>query len=376
MVNKVIFENYKPFEGSHEIEIRPITLLDGKNNSGKSSLTHLICLLERLLGLKKDIYYKHFLDDIVNMYTFHNMLTTGLTLGIENERGCRLSFSFVRNEGKIYLYRLCVKEKEESYEKIFSKDEVQANTNIFDQVEPVLQQWNYSMKDWAFSTDYLGPVRRLPESLYRVKNNHPVQMGRYGENAFELLVDSWKDDRVLFDNVSSWMGSHLDGQHVDIIHLPVMDEYYWFQTASNPSGLSVPIEEVGEGFSQVLPVIVQSYLTHPADIHIVEQPALHLHPAAHACVAERLVESVTQAGNRYIIESHSENILLALRRAVSDPSSQLRSRDVVIYFVDKESQNARLDKIEILDNGDLTSWPTGVFSEGFDLMKDIIRNRR
>ena len=376
MVTKLIFENYKPFEGIHEMEIRPITLLVGKNNSGKSSLTHLVCLLERLLGLKKDISYKHFLDDIVNMYTFHNLLTTGLSFGIDNSSGQRLSFSFVRNEGKIFLYQLSVNDGIEVRTKVFSKDEIQANSNIFDQVEPVLLQWNCSMNDWAFSTDYVGPVRRLPDSLYRVKNTHPAFVGRDGENTFELLVDSWKTDRSLFERVSTWMGNNLEGQRVDILHLPVMDDYFWLQAASNSSGLSVPIEEVGEGFSQVLPVIVQSYLPHSADIHIVEQPVLHLHPAAHAFVAERLVESALQDGTRYIIESHSENILLALRRAVSDSSHPLHSKDVVVYFVDKTDKSARLEKIEILDNGDLTSWPTGVFSEGFDLMKEIIRNRR
>jgi predicted ATPase len=43
---------------------------------------------------------------------------------------------------------------------------------------------------------------------------------------------------------------------------------------------------------------------------------------------------------------------------------------------DEEEQVAFLEKITINDNGDLSSWPTGVFSEGFELLREINRMRR
>ena len=39
-------------------------------------------------------------------------------------------------------------------------------------------------------------------------------------------------------------------------------------------------------------------------------------------------------------------------------------------------QVPKLEKITINDNGDLSSWPTGVFSEGFELLREINRMRR
>ena len=57
---------------------------------------------------------------------------------------------------------------------------------------------------------------------------------------------------------------------------------------------------------------------------------------------------------------------------VADPTKDFNSEDVVIYFVDASDAGATLDKIEILPNGELTSWPTGIFSESFDLMSEIM----
>lgn len=38
MIKKIRFKNYKAFAGSEELELRPVTLIIGKNSSGKSSV--------------------------------------------------------------------------------------------------------------------------------------------------------------------------------------------------------------------------------------------------------------------------------------------------------------------------------------------------
>ena len=372
MITKILFDNYKPFAGENEIEIRPITLLFGKNNSGKSSLTHLICLMESLVHSQNTVDYKQFLGDLINIYTFHNLWTTGLRLGLVNEVGNELSFSFIRNSGKVFLHAISVNDKVTEFPQSQAVELAQSNTVIKD----TIRECGYDINDWSFSTDYLGPIRSIPSSLYKVKNSHLDKIGKEGENAFELLVNSYEGDKALYNDVSSWMGTHLDRLFLQISHLPQFDDYYFFQAKNDSEAVALPLSEIGEGYSQVLPVIVQSFIDSVHSINIVEQPELHLHPAVHANIAERLIDSVKSGDKRYVIESHSENFLLALRRAVNNPENPLTSEDVAIYFVDRIDGETRLKNIRILDNGDLSSWPTGVFGEGFELMKDIIRNRK
>lgn len=372
MIKKLILENYKPFGTLQELEIRPFTLLIGKNSSGKSSLTHLISLMGNLVGPHRPMQYKSFMNEYINLYDFHNLFNTGLKLGLVNNQDQELAFSFVRNIGKQYLHKVEVKRDGHHHVREFSSGEMQEVTNNVDFVEPTLNEWGFHLSDWSYSTNYIGPIRRISDSVLGFNAANVGEVKSKGENIFDILIDSYKGDKLLYKSVSDWLKTNMDGQELVVSNL--VAEFYSIDV-NNGRGATIPLEEVGEGVSQVLPILVQSYLKNASDINVIEQPALHLHPAAHAAVADRLIESVVQDGKTYVVESHSANVLLALRRAVCNPDVNLSSSDVVVYFIDAEAQQ-QITKIEILENGDLTSWPTGVFGEGFDLMQDILRFKK
>ncbi|PCI51741.1 MAG: hypothetical protein COB45_14140 [Gammaproteobacteria bacterium] len=48
-MNKITFENYKSFKDKQELVIKPITILLGKNSSGKSSIAKLPSMIEHSL---------------------------------------------------------------------------------------------------------------------------------------------------------------------------------------------------------------------------------------------------------------------------------------------------------------------------------------
>jgi AAA15 family ATPase/GTPase len=50
MINEIGFKNYKIFKGKQVLKIRPLTILIGKNNSGKSAITKLPTLIEGSLS--------------------------------------------------------------------------------------------------------------------------------------------------------------------------------------------------------------------------------------------------------------------------------------------------------------------------------------
>ena len=51
-VNRLSFENYRTFHRSEQIELRPLTVLIGRNSAGKSAISRLPLLLGR--GLSAD----------------------------------------------------------------------------------------------------------------------------------------------------------------------------------------------------------------------------------------------------------------------------------------------------------------------------------
>lgn len=109
-------------------------------------------------------------------------------------------------------------------------------------------------------------------------------------------------------------------------------------------------------------------------IIVVEQPELHLHPAAHEKIADLFVETAKLNNHRYIIETHSKNLLLEIRSLVADKKIPFDKDDVIIYYVDEEDENAILQEITIDENGNLSDWPEDVFNESYELMKKLRRN--
>jgi predicted ATPase len=77
------------------------------------------------------------------------------------------------------------------------------------------------------------------------------------------------------------------------------------------------VADVGYGISQVLPVIVQGLLTRPGGVYMVQQPELHLHPDAQAGLADFFLY-LSLYGIRVIVETHSEYLLIRLRRRLAE----------------------------------------------------------
>lgn len=68
-------------------------------------------------------------------------------------------------------------------------------------------------------------------------------------------------------------------------------------------------------------------------------------------------------GQIVIAETHSEHLLLRLRRLIAE--GKIQSEDVAIYFVQKEDNNSVIKEIEIQSNGHIKpiDWPKDFFGE-------------
>lgn len=231
---------------------------------------------------------------------------------------------------------------------------------------------NLDISSVEFSVDYIGPIRVAAQrSVYSSDIDDKNKVGYNGERTPYLLLDSYLGDQKLLKNVSDWYKDNMEGQWLDIVENGLGTGSY--SLMMHRGGASVNLADVGEGHNQLLPVVTRSFASY-ADINIIEQPVLHLHPSAHANVAYRLSTAAVESGKKYLIESHSENFLLGLRKMVTEGT--LRSEDVITYYIDHDENQAYVSEVEIERNGDLSYWPEGVFEEDFELLKAINRGQR
>ena len=61
-------------------------------------------------------------------------------------------------------------------------------------------------------------------------------------------------------------------------------------------------------------------LAPPGALVVIEQPELHLHPSAQARLGDFFI-AMAHRGVRFLIETHSENLIIRLRRRIAETTA-------------------------------------------------------
>ena len=95
-----------------------------------------------------------------------------------------------------------------------------------------------------------------------------------------------------------------------------------------------------------------------------------MNPSQQARLAD-LFASFADRDRNLIIETHSEHLLLRLRRLIAE--GILPSKDVALYYVEKEGSESTLKEVPIQANGHIEPdyWPRGFFEDGMKEALDL-----
>ncbi len=132
-------------------------------------------------------------------------------------------------------------------------------------------------------------------------------------------------------------------------------------------GQKIPIEYVGTGISQLIPIVFESMNNRNI---LIKQPELHLHPKVQYSLGKHIASSILN--NQCFIETHSQYIVDSIRhysRGRDDFANNVR-----IIFFSNDFEMRKLSYIDIDSNGNM-------FGDGLEhynsfffdfLMNDII----
>lgn len=375
MFKQIEFQNYKAFAEQQVIEFRPLTILLGKNSSGKSSICKLImCLAEAFSGNSANLLPLKVGEGVVSgRYEdlFHDHMFARMSLGVTNTNYKRIQIDFAMTDGRLVISNYRMSDHNDLVKSIELRNRQQfESTNFTGLIQPEsFEEKGWDKNTFKQDTTYIGPIRKFPPRYIRnIDFNGDGNVKYSGGNAYSILLNSYQNDHVLFDKVSNWFEKHMEGQRLDFVE--VGNGSGTFELNVIRGHAHVNITDVGEGVGQVLPIIVQSYIPN-VDMTIIEQPSLHLNPAAHPHVAYRLASSAKEFGKCYVVETHSNTFLLGLKKLIASRKNILDRDDVVIYYVDHDGEDAYLMKITLNENLEYTDWPTGLFEDDYNLLNDI-----
>jgi predicted ATPase len=389
MVSTIKFKNFKLFKNWQTLEIKPITILIGKNNSGKSAILKLMPLLESSLSGRFDeaINIKEFgvsLGDFPNELIYGNPVHRGeLEFEIiekkkENQldvnRLLKNTLYIKDGEFKIKNWQfdnLKLDEEEnyyidESENKWFSEFRG-FGLNLLIDIEgeksgdvPFKQ---FTNKD--LTTDYISGFRKKADPYYPYDEKKYEKSGLEGENLYQFLIDDTQTTlKKYFQLTSDWVKTHFEGWEIKVDYDGHRKDLPARISLENEK-LKVNLSQTGTGIAQSLPLVIRAYKPCKKEtLIIVEEPESHLHPNAHAELAQLFFESIQLDKNKkYLFETHSQNFVLRMRRLVAE--RELKPEDLAIYYVDydEDEKMSELVKIDVDSLGKVSFWPEGIFSE-------------
>ena len=383
-----------------------MTILVGANNSGKSALAQVIQLLAGgLAPTEKDaseplplesggIRHGETFRDLVTGRPAHGWLTLSTTLA---DHGGELSLSATvwsvikksnRSMRQISDWQLTTGAERLSATRQGFHDSadylVSASVTPPEQRSIVwrgllprnpekLADWvdekSDALKKWARGIRYLQCSRNLRQPPFSAAERALLSLGLNGEDTPLALAG----DDSLRESVRDWY-RRVFGVSIDI---EAQGKYYDLAVSARHDGENVLLQQSGRGLSHVLPVVAMALTACKAGpgVDVIEHPEAELHPAAHADVAELLLENLAGRIRPMVVETHSEMVLLRVRRWVAE--RRLRPDDVAVYWIQSEpDRGSALRRIEVLETGEMESWPDGIFIEDYEEIMAIRRAAR
>ena len=231
-------------------------------------------------------------------------------------------------------------------------------------IENLVDFASFVISDILSKIHYLGPLRKNPERYYIFNGNTSDYVGANGSDSTDILFEN--EDRIL-RLTNKWLETFTNyklkpTQTSRKSKTKGVQNLYSIRLIDKITNVDVNITDVGFGISQILPIIVQSCKSKN-NLILIEQPEIHIHPKLQAELGSMFAE--TCEDNMFIIETHSENLLLRLKKLVRQ--GKLDKDNLSIIYVDKDETGSVCYSIKLDENGDfIDKWPNGFFEESFE----------
>jgi hypothetical protein len=231
----------------------------------------------------------------------------------------------------------------------------------------------------------VGAFRASPERRYDYQGRLRDAPDLSGRGVVHALIDDTmrrgRQRGHLFNSVNRWLKSVGRVRLLPVRRISPTARLYEVRLKDIDSGRWANFADVGFGIGQALPVLVEGLRTPENGLFLVQEPEIHLHPDAQLAMADYLV-GLANSGRNVIAETHSEAVLLRVRKAVVEAQQQphrrraLRADRVsILYVASGADGTSHVTPLQIGQLGQVHGWPEGfmeeVTRERLDLLKTM-----
>ena len=232
--------------------------------------------------------------------------------------------------------------------------------NLSNQYEDILDDIRFSVQ----GISVVPGLRELP-SRYLKRGLEERFIGEKAENLGDVLSKKKTQAKV-----NRWFEKFEIPYQIDT--KLVGNFYELVMKPKNTKSYDLSYKDVGLGYSLSLPLIVTALISERSTI-LCEEPELHLHPKMQAALMELFIYSSLENKNQFIIETHSENLLLRAQKMIRKGFRQekktipINKDHISIHNIFIDGKGSESQKIIIDDKGEFkTHWKDGFFAERLD----------
>lgn len=327
MLKELYIKDFRSIK-EENLDIRRITVLTGLNSTGKSS-----CFSAILSALYHDRNAENSRVLLTN-YDF-----TFKTNRNRNDNASQYDVVIKTDKGQIVLHDNGTTDSPITK----SEDNYDLEKNIF-----------------YLSANRLG--YKINGEAYNPKYKVGIQ-GEYILGAFHHEQSKAIDENICLDSSKSLTLSYQVGQWLSyILNIPFDIKTEEITTTQVKVSYraddldNILPQQLGVGVSYLVKVIIMCLRADHGDVLMIENPEIHLHPAAQARLGV-FFSYIIKGGVQLLIETHSENLIEKLQYQVY--RGKMSSDDIVIYY--KEGIESPYLMVEIQKDGKLNP----DFPEGF-----------
>ncbi|KPH94327.1 hypothetical protein AMS58_12435 [Pseudoalteromonas porphyrae] len=233
---------------------------------------------------------------------------------------------------------------------------------------------NVQFSELLRSVRYIAPLRASTERYYRYQDLSIHELEHTGSNIGIFLSNITKKWRHQLDE---WTESNFNF----IIKDKVTSGHISLKLEHSSSKKSDNIADMGFGYSQVLPIIIQLWavasgyeaslqeISKPKKtvLFVIEQPELHLHPKMQASLAKVFSESIKLGGEngidlRLVIETHSPALISKFGDMIALSEMDKDIISILMFEQNRSTRCTTLRESKFDSDGELNNWPADFFA--------------
>ena len=411
---KLTLKDVRCFAGEQHFNIRPLTFLIGENSTGKTTVMSCFSAIYSFIS-QAGLHDSDFNKGPYFMGSFADIVSRSKP-GKAQKSGKNFEMGISCDQPNI-AYKFLFKEKTKGAEPVLDKATADCNDISFFCREKKEGLSLVSAKDKSrkeifkqeYQVDNMSPAAPILDSYVPRKTSSPAQAVFSAFNSLifyrrELLADEIfnmapvrsKPQRtynpitespapegaeipVRLRNLSAqgavWPGIHekltafgkASGLFSDI------EVRQFGETKGDPfqlqfqiRGIKSNIIDAGYGLSQILPLLAHlfdsriqrgRFSAKSGTRFLLQQPEVHLHPAAQAELASLFVQSAAKANNSFLIETHSDFILDRTRIEVR--KGEIAPDQVSIIYFEPVKDRVKAHNLSLDKQGNLIGAPEG-----------------